>query len=101
MKDNSIAQQLRNDIQSIEASKNKYFFFGFVLGCLPFLFISLFINMFSAGNLTILKYTLLVASLITAIANAFILRSTTYSRLMELFNLKYNLDYNKIKKELI
>ena len=101
MKNNSMAQQLRNEIESIEASKNKYFFFGFILGWLPFLIVLLLINIFISSNVSIIKYTLLVVSLITATANAFILRFTTYSRLMELFNLKYNLDYNKIKKEFI
>ena len=95
MKDNSIALQLKNDIDNIESSKNKYFTIGFVLGCLPFLLIILFIN----DNLPILKNILLVASLITATLNAFILRFTTYSRLKEFFNLKYDLDYNKVKEE--
>ena len=101
MKDNSIALQLRNDIEKIESSKNKYFLFGFIIGCIPFIIIILLLNSSSNNNFTILKNTLLVASLITATTNAFILKSTTYSRLKEFFNLKYNLDYNKIKKELL
>lgn len=99
MKDNSIEQQLKTDIENIEAAKNKYFLFGFILGCIPFLLVIIILNISSKNDISILQYTLLVASLITATVNAFILRSTTYSRLREFFNLKYNLDYNKIKKE--
>lgn len=99
MKDNSIEQQLKTDIENIEAAKNKYFLFGFILGCIPFLLVIFILNISSKNDISILQYTLLVASLITATVNAFILRSTTYSRLIEFFNLKYNLDYNKIKKE--
>ena len=100
MKDNSIALQLKNDIDNIESSKNKYFFYGFIIGSLPFILIICFINNYSNDNLSILTNILLVASLITATLNAFILRFTTYSRLKEFFNLKYDLDYNKIKEEL-
>jgi hypothetical protein len=99
MKDNSIDKQLIEEINSIESSKNKYFTLGFILGIVPFLLIILVLNIFVTKNISILKYTLLVASLITATINAFFLRFTTYNRLIEFFNLKYNLDYNKIKKD--
>lgn len=99
MKNNSIEQQLKTDIENIEAAKNKYFLFGFILGCIPFLLVIIILNISSKNDISILQYTLLIASLITATVNAFILRSTTYNRLIEFFNLKYNLDYNKIKKE--
>lgn len=99
MKDNSMIEQLKNEITYIETSKNKYFLLGFILGITPFVLLLIIFNMFNAPNTyNIFTQTILIAALFTATINAFILKHKSYNRLIEFFNLKYNVDYNKIKK---
>lgn len=98
MKDNSMIKQLKNDINTIESSKNKYFLLGFILGITPYIIILLITNIYSNGSFNIFTQTILIAAFTTATINAFILKKKSYQRLIEFFNLKYNLDYNKIKK---
>lgn len=100
MKDNNMIEQLKNEITYIETSKNKYFLLGFILGITPFVLLLIIFNMFNSPNTyNIFTQTILIAALFTATINAFILKYKSYNRLIEFFNLKYNLDYNKIKKE--
>lgn len=99
MKDNSMIEQLKNEITYIETSKNKYFLLGFILGITPFVLLLIIFNMFNEPNTyNIFTQTILIAALFTATINAFILKHKSYNRLIEFFNLKYNVDYNKIKK---
>lgn len=98
MKDNNMIEQLRNEITYIETSKNKYFLLGFLLGITPYILILIIINIYSNNVFNSFTQTLLIAAFITATINAFVLKNKSYQRLIEFFNLKYNLDYNKIKK---
>lgn len=98
MKHNNMEQQLENDINIIETSKNKYFLIGFVLGCIPFIIIIIFLKTFSNNDINALIEILIITALITAIINAFTLKQFVYQRLINFFNIKYNIDYQHVKK---
>ena len=99
MKNNNMIEQLKNEITYIETSKNKFFLLGFLLGITPFLLVLIIFNLFNTPNTyNIFTETILISAFITATINAFLLKHKSYNRLIEFFNLKYNLDYNKIKK---
>lgn len=99
MKDNNKEQQLKEEIINIEATKNKYFLIGFILGCVPFILMVLLIKYFYQYELYSLIQMILIMALITSITNAFILKNRVYKRLIYYFNIKYDLNYYQIKKE--
>ena len=95
---NNIEQQLKKDIDTIETAKSKYFFIGFITGCIPFIILILWLKHNNINNILIEIITL--TAFITGTLNAFILKETVYNRLINFFNLKYNINYKQIKKSI-
>lgn len=90
-------KDLQQAINNIENKKNKYYLIGFILGIMPYLFIIMFAKLINVSSSFI--NILIVFAIITAFANAHILSNQIFKRLIEFFNIKYNINYLDLKKE--
>ena len=88
---------LQQIINNIENKKNKYYLIGFILGIIPYLFILVFAKIINISSSFI--NVLIIFGIITAFVNAHILSNQIFKRLIEFFNIKYNINYLDIKKE--
>lgn len=74
MKESNKDIQQINFLNNIEASKNKYFFIGFLIAIIPFIIVSSIINLFKNGNLNTFTNVFFVLSVIISLINGFYLR---------------------------
>jgi hypothetical protein len=87
------------EINNIEYAKYKYFFIGFLISLIPYSLILLI-----ATKLTVSKafvYTLVFITILSCVANAFILSNNIYNKLITFFENKYQSNYKKIKDSII
>ncbi len=87
------------EINNIEYAKYKYFFIGFLISLIPYSLILLI-----ATKLTVSKtfvYTLVFITILSCVANAFILSNNIYNKLIAFFENKYQSNYKKIKDLII
>lgn len=90
---------IKKDIEEISNAKFKYFLIGIITSLIPYSIILLIINNYSYGS-TSLKEIIIVFGILTTIINAFALSKMARNKLIDYFNLKYNITYKEAKNEL-
>ena len=88
---------LQQAINNIENKKSKYYLIGFILGIIPYLIIFIFAKLINISSSFI--NILIIFAVITAFVNAHVLSNQIFKRLIEFFNIKYNINYLDIRKE--
>ena len=86
------------EINNIENAKTKYFFWGFIISLIPYSLILLVADKLNASSTFI--YTIIVVTILSSIANAFILSSNIHNQLISFFENKYETDYKTIKESI-
>ena len=86
------------EINNIEYAKKKYFFIGFMISFIPYLLVLIIASSMNVSSLFI--YMIIAFTVITCIANAFILSNYTYKKLIEFFENKYEGNYKEIKESI-
>ena len=89
---------IMQEINNIENAKTKYFFWGFIISLIPYSIVLFVADKMNASNIFI--YTIIAVTILSSIANAFILSNNIHHQLIDFFETKYETDYKTIKESL-